>query len=91
MAALSECTEGEEFEYFLFGSRAQGTARGNSDWDIGVLGQRPLSAFERSRMTEVVEEWPTLHTIELVDLTAAKPSFRDHVMKHAVRIGRVAA
>ena len=89
--ALSGCTEGRAIEFFLFGSRAQGTARANSDWDIGVLGQRPLSVRERSHMTEVIEEWPTLHTIELVDLTAAKPAFREHILKHAVRIGRLAA
>ncbi len=89
--ALADCLAQPGFHFFLFGSRAKGTARPTSDWDLGVLGPRPLTWVERGRMREMLEEWPTLHTMDLVDLTAAKPAFREHVMKHAVLLVREAA
>jgi len=38
-------------EIILFGSRARGTARKDSDWDILILTDRPLGWRERLRFT----------------------------------------
>ena len=82
-SALSACLDGEGFRFVLFGSRATGHNRPNSDWDIGVLGPRPLLPMERTRMRMVIEEWPTLHTIDLVDLTASSERFRAAALAEA--------
>ena len=47
----------------LFGSRAKGTARERSDFDIAVSG---VQAFEE--LQEELEDLPTLYSIDLVDL-----------------------
>lgn len=50
-------------EAFLFGSRAKGTALERSDIDIAVFGAENFGA-----MQEEVEEFPTLYTVDLVDM-----------------------
>jgi predicted nucleotidyltransferase len=91
VSALSACLGAEGFSFYLFGSRAHGNGRVNSDWDIGVLGPRPLLPMERTRMRLVIEEWPTLHTIDLVDLTASSERFRAAALAEAVPLEARAA
>ncbi|HMP77368.1 MAG TPA: nucleotidyltransferase domain-containing protein [Kiritimatiellia bacterium] len=91
VSALVACLDGEGFRFVLFGSRATGHNRPNSDWDIGVLGPRPLFPMERTRMRMVIEEWPTLHTIDLVDLTAASERFRTAALAESVPLEAQAA
>lgn len=47
----------------LFGSRAKGTARERSDFDIAVSGVEQFDSLE-----EELEELPTLYKIDLVNL-----------------------
>ena len=70
----------------LFGSRALGLARSCSDWDLGVLGPRPLPSSVMQGLRERLESYPTLHTIEIVDLEAAPPAFKTEAMKGAVEL-----
>lgn len=70
----------------LFGSRAAGTARPTSDWDIGILGARPLDGATLERIREAIEGLPTLHTLEVVDLTSVAPAFREAALSRAVAL-----
>lgn len=75
----------------LFGSRAQGIARANSDYDIGVL-TRADDMLDHSKHTElydVVYEAVSTHmqhltTIDIVFLSEAPSELKAHVMKYGV-------
>ncbi len=70
----------------LFGSRATGRARPRSDWDIGVLGPQPLPSQVMGNIREEFEALPTLHTIDLVDLTTTPDYFRKIALKKVIRL-----
>ncbi len=68
---------GSEYRVFLFGSRATGSARRGSDYDIGVEGPRPINARDKFAIEEEIEkEIPTLATIEIVDFNHVSDRFR---------------
>ena len=69
---------------FLFGSRARGNARPNSDIDIAVLADAPLEADTLARIREALEESSIPYVVDVVDLATADPSFREHAMVGAV-------
>lgn len=68
---------------YLFGSRARGRARPRSDFDIGVLGEEPLSLRDFYAIEEALDELPTLFRIDWVDLNRAPPQFRERAMQAA--------
>lgn len=70
----------------LFGSRATGTARPNSDWDIGVLGPTELPLIAAGNLREAFEELPSLHTIEIVDLSTVPETFRAVALRNAITL-----
>jgi len=55
---------------YLFGSRADGSQKPNSDWDIALLGQQPLDNVQR---WELAQELASLLNadVDLVDLLSA--------------------
>ena len=67
----------------LFGSRATGKARADSDWDIGVVSDHRLTldergefAMEAARILGVTED-----NVDLVDLWGASPLLQDRVAR----------
>lgn len=66
---------------FLFGSRASGRARRNSDFDIGVIGDEPLPFRDFYAIEDQLEELPTLHKIDWVDFNRVSPRFRQQAMQ----------
>ena len=69
----------------LFGSRAKGTARPRSDFDVGVLGESPMPLADFYALADAIEALSTLHTIDWVDLMRAEPRFRAAALEtHAV-------
>jgi predicted nucleotidyltransferase len=73
-------------EAVLFGSRATGRAHQRSDWDIGLVGEPPVTGAVLERIREGLDALPTLHTFEVVDLASAAPEFRREALRHAVRL-----
>ncbi len=69
---------------FIFGSRANGKSKPNSDWDIGVISKKeiPGSALEKAR--ESLERIRTLQTFELVDFQKVPDSFKKIAMKKII-------
>src|SRR5581483_669005 len=61
----------------LFGSRASGKARPRSDFDIGVIGGKPLPVKVFYEIDDMLENLPTLYRIDWVDLNKAAPSLRE--------------
>ena len=66
-----------EAAFVLFGSRARGTAKRYSDYDLGVFRPDPLDFPTFSRLLDRVSEWneESLATAQLVDLTHAEATF----------------
>ncbi len=67
---------------FLYGSRAQGTARPRSDFDIGLWGKEPLPLVAFYKLEDMLENLPTLYTIDLVDLNRTSEKFQEHALQH---------
>jgi predicted nucleotidyltransferase len=71
---------------FLFGSRATGTARYNSDWDIGVVSRKPIPGRIMEKAREDLETIRTLHTFDLVDLAKTSTAFREIALRRVIPI-----
>lgn len=65
----------------LFGSRAAGRGRANSDFDIGVIGDTPLPLQDFYAIEDQLEDLPTLCKIDWVDFNRASPRFRERAMQ----------
>ena len=69
---------------YLFGSRAKGTARKNSDFDIAVdCGSKvPFSVMEK--IEGELEELSTLKSFDLVDFSLVSDDFRETIKRTGV-------
>ena len=74
------------YQVVLFGSRATGQARPGSDWDIGLLGPRPLRGAVLEYIREALEELRTLHSFDVVDFNQTPDFFRQAALKTAIRL-----
>lgn len=64
---IEECKKYNAQEVVLFGSRAKGTAKTNSDFDIAVTGVKDIEGLR-----EELDSIPTLYKIDLVDLDTCR-------------------
>jgi len=64
------------YRIFLFGSRAEGNFRINSDIDIGIEGPAPLPRETITDIAEELEDAPTLYSIDVVDFARVPAKFR---------------
>ena len=69
---------------FIFGSRASGTNRPHSDYDLGVSGPRPLSPYEWGELHDALEEAPIVHAVDVVDFYPASQSFKEEALQHTI-------
>jgi len=68
---------------YLFGSRARGDALADSDYDIALLGPKPLDPVERWKLQEEIAA--AVHAnVDLVDLRRASAVLRVQVLKDAL-------
>ncbi len=65
----------------LFGSWAQGRALRVSDLDIAVDAGKPVEPAVMGRITDALDELPTLRSIDVVDLQTVDPEFRQAVLQ----------
>jgi predicted nucleotidyltransferase len=66
---------GKSCTAYLFGSRAAGTARPASDFDIAVLANEDIS-HELSLARDMLEESNIPFKVDLVDLQRVAPAFK---------------
>lgn len=66
-------------QFFLFGSRARGDSRPDSDWDIYVVVDRDLSFTDRRRL--VTEMRRTLARLRIPNDIVLKPVGRFNALK----------
>jgi len=72
-----------QYRVLLFGSRATGTARRISDWDIGILGPEEVPGHVLQRIHGDLEELPTLHRFDVIDLRSTSDSFQRNALQGA--------
>lgn len=73
-----------QFKVFLFGSRACGNARFNSDIDIGVWGSNRLSIQQKNAIEEALEESIIPFKVDIVDFTLADENFKKYALRKIV-------
>jgi len=74
-AILTRALSGKSSTAYLFGSRATGTARPASDFDVAVLAAEDISR-ELSTARAMLEESNIPFKVDVVDLRLAAPEFR---------------
>jgi predicted nucleotidyltransferase len=88
-------TAGVRFAY-LFGSRATGRSRPNSDADIAIMPGRPLDLLAEADLADRLAQALQVPTVDLVDLRRASLRMRGRVLEEGQRLysadepGRVA-
>jgi predicted nucleotidyltransferase len=67
----------------LFGSRAHGSARARSDFDFGIIGESgiPLKTF--FKISDFMDQLPTLYRLDWVDLNRASEALRKNALQNA--------
>lgn len=86
VASLARCILGADVEVIWFGSWPKGTATSHADIDIAVAGP---TAFLPERFAELragIEDLPTLHEIDLVDLHTVGERFQQEILRHGIRL-----
>lgn len=79
---ITLCTQHGAHQVTLFGSRAKGTARSESDLDIAVTGVSDLETLK-----EKIEEIPTLYSVDLIDLDRCQNKFlKEDIEKYGRKI-----
>ncbi|MDI6448170.1 nucleotidyltransferase domain-containing protein [Anaerobaca lacustris] len=69
------------YKVVLFGSRVTGKARDRSDFDVGIVGDRPVGLRTFYEIEDLLESIETLYQIDLVDLNRAAPALRREALK----------
>ncbi|WP_279236997.1 nucleotidyltransferase domain-containing protein [Heliorestis convoluta] len=67
--------QGHDIDLFLFGSRAAGESRANSDYDIGYYSDNPIAPNLIVTLKEELEELPIPAKVELVDFQKVTQKF----------------
>jgi len=68
----------------LFGSRARGTAKPYSDFDIAIEWKEKILFYTMARIREELDKLPTLKSFDLIDLKRVSSSFVETVRKTGV-------
>lgn len=74
------------YHLYLFGSRAGNCPSATSDYDLGILGTRPLPPGILTRLEVMGEFLPTLDKLDWVDLGRSTAAFRKAALARAVRL-----
>ena len=71
---------------FVFGSRVNGQARRYSDLDLALEWKRPLGLDLIGQIAEALSESDLPYRVDVVDLLAVDPAFRDRIFADCVTL-----
>ena len=57
------------YKAVLFGSRANGTAKQNSNWDIALIGPSRIDPILLMNIEEAIEKANFVHRVDLIDFS----------------------
>jgi type I restriction enzyme S subunit len=69
---------------YLFGSRAKGTAKPYSDFDIAIEWKEKIPLHTMAKIREELDKLPTLKSFDLIDLKRVSGDFIETVRKTGV-------
>lgn len=70
----------KDYQIFLFGSRARGNFRKNSDYDVGILGKEKMKLREYLAIKRSLDALP--YSIDLVDFNRVSSDFKNIALKN---------
>jgi predicted nucleotidyltransferase len=76
----------EEYEAFVYGSRADGTAQKWSDIDVGVQGRKQAPILLLENIREELEESNIPYKVEVVDFAKVSDKFKNFALREAVEL-----
>jgi hypothetical protein len=82
---LREVLGGWPVNVYLFGSWARGQATALSDIDVAIESPSPLPPGTLARLRERLEESTVPYRVEVVELGAVDPQFRQHILEEGIR------
>ena len=71
------------YQVILFGSRAKGSAKPRSDFDVAVIGTETLNVSDFYEISDALEDLPTLYKIDWVDLAKTTDNFKKEALNHS--------
>ena len=86
IAQLVKNEIGNDYKFFLFGSRTRETYDPKADIDIGILSENPLRARQMNAIKEKIDQIPTLLKIDFVDFGVVSEDFKTVAMENAREI-----
>jgi len=67
----------KEYRVFIFGSRATGRAEKYSDYDVGILGKKPVPSVTKVLIEEALEESDLPYKVDIVDFSEIPEKFKE--------------
>lgn len=86
VADLARRILGDDIDVIWFGSWPKGTAAPHADIDIAVAGPQAVPPQHIAELRAQIEELPTLHKIDLVDLQTVSESFKQEILHDGIRL-----
>ena len=75
----------KEYKVFLYGSRVNGKARKWSDYDVGILGGKPVPTMVKFEMEDELENSDLPVVVEVVDFYNIDDKFKQLAMQKVER------
>lgn len=66
----------QKYQAFIFGSRAIGKSRKFSDYDVGILGKKPVLPENKILIEEALEESDIPYKVDIVDFSSVSEKFK---------------
>ncbi len=73
-----------EYQVFLFGSRAVGNAKHKSDIDVGIWGKQALSLKTKIAIEEDIEESIVPYKVDIVDFWTVDETFKKYALQKII-------
>lgn len=66
----------QEYQLFIFGSRATGKAQKYSDYDVGIRGKKALPSKIKVLIEEALEESDLPYKVDIIDFSLVSSDFK---------------
>lgn len=76
----------KQYQVFIFGSRATGKAKKFSDYDVGIIGRKPIPSHIKILIEEALEESDLPFRVDIVDFALVPEKFRELALSKTKRL-----
>lgn len=85
-AIITKYLPRNDFKVFLFGSRASGKNRPGSDFDIGIMGKKPVDFGIMGLLEEDLENSDIPYKIDIVDFQRVPEGFKKLALRKTISL-----